>query len=416
MEHQKTGAGWLARQSRAAYFADEPGLGKTRTVLRALELAYPASKGNIASVVCPAVVIPHWYHEAQGMDVKVVVTSYDNAARYPNDVYPGGVLVLDEAHFLKHMDTKRYDALLAPMTGIAHRQKRPVWLVSGTPMPRNPFELFAPLSSLWPHILQGHGVETAQEFLDTFCRYKVGEYGPKIYGAKNQEKLQTILRHIMLRRKVVDVAPDLPPLRWGVLYIDGASNHIVALEDKIPRETMERIYAGDTDLLVDENLARYYHAVGDAKAPIVAEWLRQELDADPEAKFVVFAYHRSVMDTIQSELLVDTFVARIDGDTSPLDREVSVNLFRADPGTRIFLGQVKACATGLDGLQYASREVILVEPVWGTDVNVQAAHRVARIGQTLPAQARMIALAGTLDEAIVRNHHREVKMVREITG
>jgi DNA repair and recombination protein RAD54B len=162
------------------------------------------------------------------------------------------------------------------------------------------------------------------------------------------------------------------------------------------------------------NMARYRHQVGDLKARAVAELLHEELSTTDQ-KRVVFCYHRSVLDYLQRELFGYGLV-RIDGDTTPTQREENVRQFRELDSRRVFLGQINACGTGLDGLQYAAHEAIIVEPDWSRDTNVQAAHRLARIGQVNPVQVRMIALYPSLDEAIVRQFKRECEMVERIVG
>ena len=88
-----------------------------------------------------------------------------------------------------------------------------------------------------------------------------------------------------------------------------------------------------------------------------------------------------------------------------------VKLFQTHPGCRVFLGQIEACATGMDGLQRGGcHDVAILEPSWASDRNVQAVGRVARLGQPLPVRARMFALAGTVDRAVVRNHQHESTM------
>jgi len=217
----------------------------------------------------------------------------------------------------------------------------------------------------------------------------------------------------MLRRLVQNVAQDLPPLRWGVLTLDARSAEIRQAEADIPPEEREAIHVGIVPPM-SPVMAKYRHQIGDIKAWAVAELMYNELDTTDQ-KRVIFCYHRSVLDILEFELQAYG-VVRIDGDTTPTQREERVRQFKEVPARRVFLGQIGACGVGLDGLQFAANEAIIVEPDWSRDVNVQAAHRLARIGQINPVQVRMIALDGSLDEAIVRQFHRECAMVERIVG
>ena len=416
--YQAAGAEQLAKSDRL-YLGDMPGLGKSRTALSA------AHRAGVKAlhVLCPAVVRAHWRreHAVMGYGYDLHVESYQRyvvseAARRP---FLFGrrstvALVLDEAHFLKHAASRRTQLILETGTGLAHGYGR-VWPLSGTPLPRNAAEMFPILLALWPEKLQARGVETYPAFLDRYCQWRPTKYGPRVFGLKNADELHALVSSVMLRRRVRDVLPDLPPLRWGVVTIEAvpgdAMNTVYELENGV--RTRAAILEGELPP-VDESLARYRHAVGDAKAPAAAELVQDELDADEAVKRVVFAYHRSVLDYLENALR-RYGVSRVDGSVTGAKREAELHNFARGPN-RVFLGQLQACATGLDGLQYGAHDAVLVEPDWATDVNVQAGRRVSRIGSTLPGLARMLALAGTLDEAIIRNHHREVHIVEQALG
>jgi len=419
--YQQTGALWLA-EHKIAYLGDPPGLGKTRTALAAAQLV--AGDGCVA-VACPAIVREHWKNEAleAQLGATLHVESYQKLVLDPESrsaFADADVLILDEAHMLKHTQRKRTRLFLDSLTGLATSLARStsarVWALSGTPMPRNPLEMYPILYALWRARLAEFGVESRQNYLERYCGYKVTKYGIKVLFAKHQLELRQLIAPLMLRRLVEDVAPDLPKLRWSVLAIskDEPDPRIVVAESELDPNVVRAIrYDGQLPPL-DPNLSRYRHVLGDVKAPLAAQLIASELEGTVE-KRVVFAHHLSVLDEMHQRLS-KYGVVRIDGSTSPTARVDAVNAFRHAVGARVFLGQISACAQGLDGLQYGAHEAVIVEPAWATDVNVQAGHRIGRVGQVFPAQVRMLALAGTLDDAIIRNHHREVKMTAEIMG
>lgn len=410
--YQAEGARVLSSR-RKLYLGDEPGLGKTRTALAA------AKECDISvGVICPAIVRPHWLREAQamGVDRLEALSSYNGVVDNFSErerLAVCDILIVDEAHFCKHSDSQRTAAIFGS-DGIARRVLAGggmVWCLSGTPMPRNPAELFPVLSCLWPVTLANRGVGTYMEWLNRFCKWTATPHGVKVYGAKNDEMLQEILGKVMVRRLVRDVAKDLPPLRWGVVTLHGTRQaDILLAEAELSQEEREALHVGIIPPM-SANTARYRHQIGDLKVRVVSEMLRDELSATTD-KRVVLAYHRSVLDALEYELK-PYGVLRIDGSTTPTQREERLRQFLTGP-RRVFLGQINACGTGLDGLQYAASEIVIVEPEWSRDVNVQAAHRLARIGQTQPVQVRMIALSPSLDEAIVRQFHRECEMVERI--
>lgn len=414
--YQVSGAQALVER-RKMLLGDEPGLGKTRTALEAVRLL----GAERIAVVCPAIVRSHWLAEAHAMGLGLgIVESYNmvTTSEVTRAIMgKADVLLVDEFHLCKHRNSKRSKAVFGS-SGIAKavlaRGGR-VWGLSGTPMPRNPSELYAIMSSLWPQTLANLGLDNYIAWLNRFCRYRVGMYGVKVYGAAHVDQLRELLGRVMVRRLVKDVAPELPPLRWDHTTLDAPSvADILLAEADLDPVTRAALEAGELPPMSPQ-LARYRHQVGDLKAGVAAEMIREEL-ANAPGKKVVFAYHRSVLDRLEADLGKDFGVARIDGSTPEIRRELMKRRFAEIEGVRVFLGQIDACAVGMDGLQYVAHDAIMVEPDWKTDFNVQAARRLARMGQTMPVQVRMLSLAGTLDTSIVRNHHREMDMVASVTG
>lgn len=421
---QDYGASWLTERRRA-YLGDEPGLGKTRT---ALEAARRLGVDRIA-IICPAIVRPHWDHEFravfaphaehEGDFPDLAIFSYQKyvvsaASRKYVETFNPDLLILDEAHYLQNRDSRRTQLLIHPRTGLA-RTRPHVWCLSGTPMPRNPAQMFAVLASLYPKPLVELGIRTYYDFLNRWCAWVPTEFGPKIVGVKNPDELTAILAPFMLRRLTKDVHKELPEMRWAVTHIEATPEKLrevkAALAEIVTPE-MERLVEDGASAIEGENFGRARHLLGDAKAPFAAALIGDELDSDPRAKRVVFAYHRSVLDILE-EGLREFGVARIDGSTPEAARIAQIERFQTHPDVRVFLGQIQACATGIT--LTAADQAVIVEPS-SSDVNVQASKRIHRIGQSRPCLVRMLALASTLDTPLIRNHHREVAMVEKVVG
>lgn len=420
LPYQVSGAAYLASRKKAL-LGDEPGLGKTRTALEALRQIGASRVG----VICPAIVRPHWYREAREMGVGGIrfVESYNNIVghdgceglEHSRDL---DVLILDEAHFLKHRDSNRTKIILGAegwaRSVLKHGGR--VWALSGTPMPRNPSELFPLALCLWPQTLVNMGITGWMGWLARFCRWGATQYGIKVYGTNNVDQLREFLGKVMLRRLVREVAPELPKLRTGVITVDAPSVAAILLaEAELDPEIREALAEGRLPPM-SAQIARYRHQIGDLKAPVAEKLIATELLNEPETtKKVIFAYHRSVLDKLEVGL-AEFGVVRIDGSTTPTQREERLRQFETIPARRVFLGQIEACGTGLDGLQHVANDAIIVEPDWKSDLNEQAARRLSRLGQSLPVLCRFLSLAGSLDEAIVRQNEREVRMRVEVTG
>jgi len=135
------------------------------------------------------------------------------------------------------------------------------------------------------------------------------------------------------------------------------------------------------------------------KAPLIAKTISNELD-DRQYHKIVVLYHHTAVGDILHEALKDFGIVRLDGRSSDRDRMIAIARFSGDDDVRVFLGQQTSAGTGLN-LQVAN-EIVLVEPAWSPDDNRQAVKRVHRIGQENPCRARVFAVSGTLDEAVMK--------------
>ncbi len=408
---QEDGAAWLARNARA-YLADVPGFGKTPQAISAAERI----KARRICVVCPASAVPVWRAHfplvwpAFRGELKVV--SYDSAVRGAagmlNDAARGfDVLVVDEAHRVKNPTAKRTALVLGTRRerGLAHGATR-VWLLSGTPTPNGAHEWWTPLARLWPERLTGDGITNEKDWLDQLFNWYVGTYGPVVKGCRDPRRLARLLDGIVLRREWS--ATDLPPLVVRELPIEVQENSegmeaLLAIEQEC---TDAFLAVGEDALPVwndDTPLAKLRRQLGEVKAPLAAQLI---LDAarDGAHRQIVFCHHHSVLDRIQRDVsgrAEGVRVLRVDGKTPQSERVIKVDEFQSSASRpMVFLAQLDACKEAIT-LTAADR-VLIVEPSWVPDDNVQAIKRAHRRGQTRPVLAQFLTLQGTLDAVIQR--------------
>jgi SWI/SNF-related matrix-associated actin-dependent regulator of chromatin subfamily A-like protein 1 len=322
-------------------------------------------------------------------------------------------LVLDEAHYLRSMDAKRTKLILGK-DGWARRMPI-VWAASGTPFWKHPGNGWTVLSTMFPRVMIENGLRTYSDFMNRFCDYWVDRNGwTHIRAAKNVAELRGILEKVMLRREWSDIGLDIPEVMWTEMPVEASSVlDILAMEQRPEmagiRQALEyNLGISETDFDDNGPLASYRRRVGEAKAAVVADMIRDELEGMP-GKVVVFAYHRSVLEILRIALQ-DFGVVYIDGGTSNKMRDAAVDAFQTQAGVRVFLGQIQATREAIT--LSAADLAIIVEPDWTGNTNVQAGLRILAPGKH--AQVRMVSLAGTLDEAIVRRHVMETRMAAEI--
>lgn len=406
--HQVEGVRFLAERERA-YLADDMGLGKSAQAC----VAASRVRSRHTLVIAPASTIPNWEREWQqwGNAGVFAAVSYSNRRKLQTAL--GGnwdVVILDEAHYVKNPSAKRTRAALAIAAEAKH-----AWLLSGTPMPNHPGELYAPMSVLWPEVLVELGIGSHHDWIDRFCQYKMirySQWGPpksKIFGARNLDQLRPHMRDILLRRRLRDVALDLPPLRIHLSRLKKDAGFERALAQAgVNADALTR--AIETAEENDET-SRARRLLGEYKAPRIAEQISQELTDRAYGKIVVLAYHHAVLDKLRDGL-ADHGVVGFRGGTSQEDRQEAIDVFINDPTRRVFLAQQTAAGVGIN-LQVAS-EIVLVEPAWSPDDNAQCIKRIHRIGQDTPCRARIFAVAGSLDEAVMGTVQRKLQMQRSL--
>jgi SNF2 family DNA or RNA helicase len=454
--YQQVGIEFLAAR-RAGLLLDGMGLGKSAQAIRAADRIGAQS----LLIVCPAIARTNWTRElarfgllrrkvqvitsaAQRLehDAVVVITSYDLAARSAIRrqllARRFDVLIADEAHALKSRAARRTRTMYGrrcdgqgSLVACADR----VWLLTGTPMPNHAGEIWTHLNALLPEaVTVGRGRLTYPEFLERYCVVQHTRYGPRIVGNRNTAELRRALQPHMLRRRVEDVLPDLPAIRWTTLVADPV-NVLADLESAEAAPELDLLRsvidaaaakaelhrdaaAADRDALVERMLradsvalARLRRVTGVAKAAAIVELLQDELATGALDKVVVFAHHREVLRALASGLVRYGAVA-IDGGTSPGLRQVAIDNFQADPAARVFIGQITAAATAIT--LTAASHVVFAEASWVPADNLQAAKRVHRIGQTRPVLVRFVSLAGSLDEAITEVLRRKAHLLAQI--
>jgi SWI/SNF-related matrix-associated actin-dependent regulator 1 of chromatin subfamily A len=415
-QYQADGAAWLAGGCRGL-LADEPGLGKSAQAIRACR----AIQAQTILVICPASLVQNWTREFHrfhpDFNGRLSVRSYDNVVR---NGFEGDwdVLIADEAHFLKSRKAKRTQAVYGEkcdgVGGLIERARN-VYLLTGTPAPNTPDEMWTHLRALFPQTIQNLKTRKTMNYYDfvtKYCRTTENYLGKlQIVGGKNLGDLKQRIQGIVLRRKKADVLPDLPPLTIDLLPVTG--------ELRLPRECVPEQKMIDQVLAtkgveglkdIANHVATLRRYTGLAKAVPLVNYVADQLEGGLD-KIVIFAVHKEVI-RILKDGLSDYGVAVIDGSTSGQARDALVQRFQNYPDVRVFIGQIQAAGTGLT--LTAASQLIFAEASWVPSENAQAMCRIHRISQKNAAIVRFAMLANSIDESIQAACARKAADIREI--
>lgn len=345
-------------------------------------------------------------------DADVVVCSYDLTLKHAETLKKStwDLLILDEVHFCKSVEAQRSHAVLGSK-GLIHRASR-TWALSGTPAPNHLDEIFP--------LLRCFGVwrNSYDALVDRFCVTRDTPYGRVVCGNKNIPEFRQLIASIILRRKKVDVMPELPKIIFGDvtvepgpvdLEVDFCDWMITKREEELratlaqQRATIQGIVdqlgtaapglAAIEPMFKDgtpfTTLRRY---VALQKVKGIVDLVTDELNSGLD-KIVIFAIHRSVIENLRVGLAKFGAVT-LYGGTAPEKKQRNIDKFAKDPRCRVFIGNLVAAGTGVDGLQNQCASVLLAEKYGVPGIMAQAIMRVHRNGQTRPVNVRSVRLAG----------------------
>jgi SWI/SNF-related matrix-associated actin-dependent regulator 1 of chromatin subfamily A len=330
------------------------------------------------------------------------------------------LLILDEAHYLKTIDTHRTRAVFGgglehPFDPLAERCERIVGL-TGTPLPNRPREAYTLARGLCFDAIDWMSEERFRERFNPSRKIERTDANgrTKVFideRAGRHGELQARLRsNFMVRRE--KHGPEGVGYQLRIAHVP--SLDIVRVEETAAiREALaaERLLDIDpegwegADASFGGEIATVRRLMGVAVAPQAAEYIEMCLNGG-EDKIVVFAHHREVLNILQ-EKLARFGVLRIDGSTSVPRRQAITNEFVANPSFKVLLGNLQAMGTGTDGLQAVAWHVVLAEPDWVNGTNQQAIDRLDRGGQEAQVQGDLIVASGSFCEKVLASALRK---------
>jgi SWI/SNF-related matrix-associated actin-dependent regulator of chromatin subfamily A-like protein 1 len=402
--------------TRRAFLADEPGLGKTVQALATLEAddAFPAV------VVCPASLRLVWEREATRWlahrsvalvagrgrvppRADITILSYEAvagqrvalASRRPR------ALVLDESHYCKNPRAKRTQAVRRLAAALPPDALR--LALSGTPVTNGAAEVVPQLRILGRLEEFGSGTTLVQRFA----------------GPGEEERLHWHLRRTcFVRRRKSEVLPQLPAKRQVVVPVAlvNEDEYRLAERDVIAWLRSLPLDLGELDAKVAATLrakrlaqlSALKRLAAKGKLAAAAAWI-EDFRASGEP-LVVFAHHTEVQ-----EALLERFpdAGHLLGRDAPRAREETVRAFQDGSGSGLLICSTLAAGHGIT-LTRASN-VAFLELEWTPAHHDQAEDRCHRIGQRDAVTAWYLLAADTIDEQIADLLHSKRRVVEAVT-
>lgn len=400
---------FLLSEGNGGLLADEMGLGKTLQIIAVLS---DAGGGSLrpSLIVAPGSLLENWRREigkfapqlkvlkhhgpfrtgspADLAEYDVVITSYDVVVGDNSllNMIRWKVVVLDEAQFIRNPSAQRTKA-------VKHLQRDAGLAVTGTPIENRLLDVWSIMDFVYPGYL-GDAKSFEKQFLNT---------------TDGAAQLEPLISPLMLRRRVAEVAQDLPP-RIDIPQLLELDESEAAVYDA----ERERIYAeyGSAATLVALTSLRRFCAhpslmagTSDIADPMTFSKFRR-LDEIVEEifergeKVLVFTSFTLMADIIARHVVkrFGAFVGVIDGRLPIEERQPMIDLFGSIKGGAALVLNPKAGGAGLNIV--AANHVIHYNPEWNPALEDQASARAHRRGQELPVTIHRLLVADTVEDVV----------------
>lgn len=411
-DYQEIGVSFLAavaRESLGCVLADEMGLGKTLQVIALLSIEKAAARcPNL--IVCPATLLENWRREivvfaphlstlihsgptrtgnpSVFLGYDVVVISYETAVRDEPllSSVQWNILALDEAQNIKNPDAQR----TAAVKGLPRRVSL---AVTGTPVENKLTDLWSIADFALPGLL-GSQKDFEAAYDDTH---------------EDASRLAPVVAPILLRRRVADVAKDLPP-RIDVPQVLSMTRQMASLYEDIRKEIVDT-YGTRATLVALGKLRQFCThprllgiswedpAKGMPKYQRLIEIL-EEIFAGGQ-KALVFSSFTGMTDILLEDIpkrFPSAWAGFIDGRVPVDDRQAIVDRFSEYEGFGFLALNPKAAGVGLNIT--AANHVIHYNPEWNPAVEDQASARAHRRKQKLPVTVHHLFFADSVEEVV----------------
>lgn len=396
--YQQEGINFLKKKHRAMLL-DAPGLGKT---LQAAEAAIPP-----VLVATPTYLVDQWEDflreqypttrivSAQGPRIQREAALLVRADWYIVNIemlrdyaFPKvETIIIDESHHLRGRSSQQSKGALYVCS-----QAKNVYLLTGTPIDREPDDLFMQLKILYPKIFNNY-----DNFIHSYCKIQQTPYGPKVVGDKNPAVTRRLLKEFALGRSYKEAGLTLPELVEKVISV-----RMSPTTERKYKTVKETYTYDDIPLEAMVQVIIILRQLTFCKEKIEA--LLDTLVDNGIVHGVIFCWFRSTAEHLANLLKCPCITGKIEAN----DR---VTLAKASKG--LIVATIASLSEGVD-LSH-SKNVVFFECDYTYGQMYQALSRVRRYSENNdPVKVYYINMRYTVDETVYYAQRRRGITVKEI--
>lgn len=399
-----------------ALLADDMGTGKTVMTTVALKILIQQTKVHHVLILCPPSVLYEWKRHLDDWapeltsylirspqkevrkslwetPMHVYVTTYDMLkGDIENGILPKAslthfdVVVLDEAHHIKNMKSKRFRA-------IKQLQPKRRWALTGTPVQNKIEDLASIFEFVYPNYLTSFDLRP--------------------------EQIKERIKPYFLRRRKREVMPNLPRKTRADIELEldeeqetayklaeaGIREELSALGDRV---TKQHIFA---KLTILKQICNF--APGKFSSP-KTEALKEQVEEIIACgeKVIVFSQYVDEGVSKLEELLKKHGIAKIVGGQTDTVRRNEIEKFKKRKDVPVLIASVRSGGEGLN-LTEASY-IVHFDHWWNPAVMWQAEDRVHRRGQTKGVNIYSYWMKDTIDDRIRQKLHEKGILFEQI--
>lgn len=411
-EYQSVGFNWLSfmkRNNCGCILADEMGLGKTLQIITLMGDEYEKNNDVHFLIVAPMSLLENWKREITKfypslstiihhgsnrtglyfdlLKYNVVITAYTSVKRDLSmlNMINWDAVILDEAQNIKTPSAERTRTvkMLKRKTGIA---------VTGTPFENHMTDLWSIVDFVFPNYLGD---------LNSFNNTYFDDY-------ESAEKLEQLITPIMIRRRVEEVAKDLPervdipqPIEMthqeAMLYEDERKQNIEETLKAISLDKIQKLRMFCTHPYVyNSELENMDPLLISQKYTRLCEIL-EEIVLNKE-KTIIFTSFNKMIDLMVKDLKYrfGIPVLYLNGGVAAEDRQKTIDEFSNIEGSAIIVCNPRVAGAGLNIT--AANHVIHYNLEWNPAIEDQASARAFRRGQEKTVFVHRLYYVNTIEE------------------